>query len=131
MDRYQVVAPYVTVPTMTQRGQQVVGLLKDAFVPDDASQEWLDRHLRKRMIAKVAGFDTPAPAPAPEPAPAPVVKESEKREESKDDSPTAPPESGPGSGKQAWVDYAVARGMDRDEANGMSRDDLIAALRED
>lgn len=44
--------------------------------------------------------------------------------------PEAPPESGPGSGKNAWIDYAVAKGMDRDEAAAMTRDDLIAALRE-
>ncbi|GAA3172501.1 hypothetical protein [Nonomuraea roseoviolacea] len=129
MDRYQVVAPYVTVPTTTRRGQQVIGLLKGAFVPDDAPREWVDRHLRKKLIEKVASFAAPAPAPAP----APVVKEPEKREEPQGDGDglTAPPESGPGSGKQEWVDYAVARGMDRAEAASMKRDDLIAALRED
>lgn len=45
--------------------------------------------------------------------------------------PAAPPESGPGSGKPAWVEYAVAQGMDRDEAKAMPRDDLIAALRKE
>ncbi|MEV4287357.1 hypothetical protein AB0K40_17775 [Nonomuraea bangladeshensis] len=123
MDRYQVVAPYVTVPTMTQRGQQVVGLGKGAFVPEDASKEWVERHLRKKMIEKLPAPASPArneEVPPPPPAAPPAS-----------DTPQAPPESGPGSGKQAWVDYAVARGMDRDEANDMTRDDLIAALREE
>ena len=131
MDRYQVVAPYVTVPTMTQRGQQVVGLGKGAFVPEDASAEWVKRHLRKQMIEKVPSLDTSAPAtskqggsqgeevPPPPPAAPPEPN-----------TPQAPPESGPGASKQAWEEYAVARGMDPKKAKAASRDDLIAAFKE-
>lgn len=39
-----------------------------------------------------------------------------------------PPKAGAGSGKAAWFEYAVARGLDPEEAEGMTRDDLIAAV---
>lgn len=113
MDRYQVVAPYVTVPTMTQQGLQIIGLGKGAFVPEDAPREWVERHLRKKLIEKVATVQPSAPA---------------KNSGQDDETPPTPPESGPGSGKQAWADYAVARGMDREKADAMTRDELIAEL---
>lgn len=127
MDRYRVTAPYVLARTMTPDGPQVKGLYKDSLVPEDASSEWIERHLRKGMIEKLR-VAAPAPAqneevPSPPPAAPPAGQAS--------DGPQPPPTTGPGSGQQAWVDYAVARGMDRNEALGMKRDDLIAALRED
>lgn len=123
MDRYQVTAPYVTVLTGTERGPQVIGLIKGAFVPEDAPAEWVERHLRKKMIEKLPGLDTPTQGE--------LGQGGGQSEEVPPPPPAAPPESGPGSGKAAWVDYAVARGFDRDTAGAMSRDDLIAALRED
>lgn len=36
--------------------------------------------------------------------------------------PTAPPKGS--ASKRAWVDYAVLRGADRDDAESMSRDEL-------
>lgn len=42
------------------------------------------------------------------------------------DRPEAP---APAASKARWVDYAVARGMDRDDAEGMTRDELATALR--
>lgn len=135
MDRYRVTAPYVIAKTVTADGPQMKGLYKDALVPDDVSEEWLAHHLRKKMIEKV-GHAAPAPAPAPprqQPQQARPAQEAKPSEEDKPPAagePAAPPESGPGSGQKAWVDYAVARGMSRDEAAAMPRDDLIAALRE-
>jgi hypothetical protein len=134
MDRYRVTAPYVIAKTVTSDGPQMKGLYKDALVPDDVSEDWLAHHLRKKMIEKVG---QPAPAPAPSRQQSQQGKQpqdSKPAEEAKTPSaagePAAPPESGPGSGQKAWVDYAVARGMNRDEAAAMPRDDLIAALRE-
>jgi hypothetical protein len=37
----------------------------------------------------------------------------------------APPKAGPGSGKDAWAEYAEARGVD---VEGLTRDEIIAAV---
>lgn len=130
MNRYRVKAPYVLARTVTPDGLRMVGLGEGALVPDDVPEEWVERHLRKGMIEKLPGAE---PAPTP-PAPQQV---DTQREEVPPPAPAAPaepsppPATGPGSGRQAWIDYAVASGMSRDEASGLSRDDLIAALRKD
>lgn len=132
MDRYRVIAPYVIVRTLSQDGPTMKGLGEGALVPDDASADWLRHHLRKKMIEKVGG-EAPTSPPAQqenastEGSTKPAAHEGQQ---ASPPSPAAPPESGHGSSKQAWVDYAVARGMSSDEAASMSRDDLIAALRE-
>ena len=79
------------------------------------------------MIAPVGGQAPARPKPKPEP-------ERGGAAASSGDTPAPagglqpPPTTGPGSGREAWIDYAVARGMDRDEAAAMRRDDLIARL---
>ncbi|MER7500448.1 hypothetical protein AB0L05_27700 [Nonomuraea pusilla] len=132
MATYKVIAPYVIAKTVTSEGVRMKGLNEGALVPDDVPEEWLAHHLRKKLIEKL---------PEPEAAltPAPASEQGGQSEEVPStpqaappgpETAQAPPESGPGSGKQAWVEYAVARGMSREEAGAMSRDDLIAALRE-
>lgn len=36
-----------------------------------------------------------------------------------------PPEHGPGSNKDAWVNWAIAQGADRDEAEQLTKSDLV------
>ncbi|MGP3914308.1 hypothetical protein [Nonomuraea sp. 10N515B] len=126
MDRYRVIAPYVIARTVTQDGVRMVGLGEGALVPDDVPAEWLAHHLRKKMIEKVASAEPPAPqTPA-----TPPESTGEGEEADGPGLPAPPPPTGPGSSQKAWVDYAVARGLSREEAAAMSRDELIAALRE-
>jgi hypothetical protein len=145
MTVYKVTAPYITVKVETPLGSQVQGFAAGALLPDGVVEESIRHHLRRKMIEEVEvgsgqelaesesaengdgdgdgedGGDPSTPPPPPPPLePAPSVGPE----------PAAPPESGPGSGKAAWVDYAMARGMDRAEAEGMSRDDLIKALKD-
>lgn len=129
MDVYRVTAPYVIAKTVTSEGVRVKGLNEGAVVPGDVSEDWLAHHLRKNMIEKVGGAARPAPVSVPVQAD-PVVAQPRVSEPAQGSGPAVPPESGPGSGKGAWVDYAVASGMNRDEAAAMPRDDLIAALKE-
>ena len=66
-----------------------------------------------------------APAPEPEKIPEPEP-EAEKIPE-----PEAVPEHPPVSAPKAeWVDHAVAAGADRDEAEAMTKADLVEAVRE-
>jgi hypothetical protein len=136
---YRVTAPYITVKVETLSGTEVRGYHAGAVLPSGVLPESIEHHLRKKMIA-------PLPTPAAESAEPAQDEGSEgsaaKSSESSADSstgsatpsastppPAAPPESGPRSSKAAWVDYAVARGLDRAEAEAMSRDDLIKALK--
>lgn len=139
-DTYRVVAPYVMVKVRTVNGVEVKGLYAPSLLPEGTLPESIEHHLRKMyqgrpMIEKVGG---PAPAPAPPspalievtpptpvpvpaaPAPAPgpgaVV--------------TAPPTTGPGSGKAAWVEYAVGLSYGRADVEAMSRDEIIALTEE-
>lgn len=85
-----------------------------------------DRDVRRLLAAgAIAPADTPAsdppgdatPAPTPEPTPAPKP--------SREHAPTRPKQAAP---KSVWVKFAVAKGFDRDEAESMSKPDLIQAL---
>lgn len=53
-DSYVVVAPYVTVRTMTMDGPRIIGLFAGAPIPADADPGWCERHAEAKMIAKVA-----------------------------------------------------------------------------
>lgn len=147
MTQYRVTAPcLVHVPFDTPQGRQLGTLYAGAVLPDSAPNDKVKFWLDGGMIEEVK---TAEPEPAQEPeskgpevsksqGPDPVPARQPGVEVDPDpDVPvpsvltgrTPPPESGPGSGKAAWVDYAVAKGKDRAEAEGMSRDDLIKALK--
>lgn len=46
-------------------------------------------------------------------------------EPSTEDTVPEPPKAGPGSGREAWVKYARARGLTDDDLDGLSRDEII------
>jgi len=145
MTQYKVTAPcLVHVPFNTPQGTQLGTLYAEAILPDGVPQEKVDFWLDAGMIEKVGGkaareaSEEGGQEVAKSQGPDPVQARQPGVEVDPDpDVPppsvltgrTPPPESGPGSGKAAWVDYAVAQGMGRDEAEGMSRDDLIKALK--
>lgn len=71
----------------------------------DVSEGSVERHLkagwsRTPLMPTKAGEEPPPP----------------------DRDPTAPPAGN--ASKQAWIDYAVLRGADRDDADAMTRDEL-------
>lgn len=67
---YQVVAPYVTMPTATPYGKRIVGLNTGAPVPSDVPESVIQHHLKMGLIVEL-------PEVAAEPVlavPEPVVK---------------------------------------------------------
>jgi len=127
---YRVTAPYITVKISGMSGVEVRGFNAGAVLPEGVLEESIEHHLRKKMIEPLA-----QPEPTPEPAAATENPRPSGGSADPDappapgDTPVPPPESGPGSGKAAWVDHAERMGMDRAEAEAMSRDDLIKALK--
>lgn len=139
MTQYRVKAPcLVHVPFNTPQGKQLGTLYAEALLPDGVPEEKIRFWLDGGMIEEIK---------AAEPDPGPEVAKSQGPEPVKFDkggtlppangtetpdggpAPTPPPTSGQGASKAAWVDYAVDRGFEREQAEGMSRDDLIKALK--
>lgn len=122
-EQYKVVAAcLVHVPISTERGPALGTLYAGDLVPPGVPAGKLDFWLSGGMIAPVGG-NAPQDQPSGEP------EEPEGSGRGSGETATPPPESGPGSAKAAWVDYAVAQGMSRDDAQGMDRADLIKALK--
>lgn len=159
-ETYKVLAPYVYVRVRTQGGVEVKGVYQDALLPEETLPESIEAHLRKQyggrpMIERVGGpapvakskpkskpesapvrepvEAPPAPAPAPEltPNPEPTPDPDPDPEPEQVEAPAAPPTTGPGSGKAAWVEYAVALGFLREEVTALGRDELISLTTEE
>lgn len=81
--------------------------------------------------------DEPGPEPSPEePALTETEVEADRQaeqarqtttDEQTSDEPKRPAQADP---KDAWVDYAVTQGIDRDEAEAMTKADLVELLKE-
>lgn len=139
-DRYQVTAEcaYVTVDTLHGRVKTLV--YRDAFVPADAPE--LRHLLDSGMAAKVGGPDT---APDTKPATETPSITGGSAETPSGDEPDADVEAkraearaklaelgGTPDGRSSeavWVEYAVAQGLSREEAEKAGKTELIAALR--
>jgi hypothetical protein len=142
MTQYVVTAPcLVHVPFDTPQGRQLGTLYADAVLPGGVPEEkirfWLDAGMIREVKAKAlepVAVQGPEVSKSQGPDPAKLdnggtLPPAGGQDPAKTPEPSAPPESGPGSGKAAWIDYAVARGFTRADAEGMSRDDLIKALK--
>lgn len=124
MSNYKVAQPacYVTVP-----GAGAVLLYRDAPVPDSA--ENLDQLEEDGFIVKVPKDEEAGghPSDLPEGFEAPVFPDSPaadaKQSDADADSDGPPAKS---ASKAEWVDYAVAQGADRAEAEAATKDDLVA-----
>lgn len=132
-DTYRVLAPYVMVKVRTVNGVEVKGLYASALLPEGTLPESIEQHLRKTfqgrpMIEKIDSSPAPAPPPAPvEVAPlAPAPPPAPAPEPASGPAVIAPPTTGPGSGKSAWVEYAVGLSYGRADVEAMSRDEIIA-----
>jgi hypothetical protein len=68
-------------------------------------------------VASMAGYTLPEPDPEPEPDQEPEPEEN-----------GPPPQN---ATKDAWVDWAISEGFDRDEAEAMTKQDLIDLSREE
>jgi hypothetical protein len=126
---YRVTAPYVVLKLKDHRsGKTVVtGFYADARVTDvDVDPESLKRHLDRGWIEE--------------------VEETEKVEQVEppadidlDDDPDTDPDAWAGTGgtqrpaqgdsKAAWVEYAVANGAERIDAEAMTKAELIEMLK--
>ncbi|MGI5423065.1 hypothetical protein [Actinomadura luteofluorescens] len=127
MTKYVVTAPcLVHVPFDTPQGRQLGTLYTGAVVPESAPKEKIQFWLDGGMIRKVEA--APEPEQTEEPG-SPEVSKSQGPTPAPEGDLAPPPTGGAGSGKDAWVDYAVKRGFTREEAEGMSRDDLIKVLK--
>jgi hypothetical protein len=114
--------PEFTLRTFANRfvGDRVVNYAPgDVLTIDDGAE--IERLIKAGAIAAP---DAPDPAPAPEPEAVPVPPTATEPIPAAGD-PVRPPKAG---SHAAWVDYAVAKGLNRDEAQDMSKADLIAAV---
>ncbi|MFE5332948.1 hypothetical protein ACFRCG_41850 [Embleya sp. NPDC056575] len=76
------------------------------FSPGDPMPEWAEAHVAN---PKVWAYDNASVSETPQ-----------------GEGPDEPPRSGPGSGKSAWAEYALSRGLE--VTDDMSREDIIAAV---
>jgi hypothetical protein len=106
--QYKVTAPCVVhVPVSTSDGPMLGTFYKDAILPGDVPAEKLKHLLDSGLIEEVGGSDRAT-------------------EEEQDDGGSGDPKPLNGrSSKADLVAHAVANGMNREDAEAMSRDDLL------
>lgn len=130
MTQYVVTAPcLVHVPFDTPQGRQLGTLYAGAVLPGSVPKEKVKFWLDNGMIKKVEAKASPEPEQEESRPEGSEVAKSQGPTPEVEGGLTAPPTSGQGASKAAWVDYAVAKGMDRDVAERKSRDDLIKELK--
>ena len=122
--QYKVVVPCIVhVPISAATGPELGTLYARDILPAAVPEKKIKFLLDGGMIAPVDEDGSLPPAEkakATGPAEPPVAGAEVKM----------PPENGPGSGKDAWVDYAVASGaLSREDAESMSKGDLVKALK--
>lgn len=120
MATYRVTAPYILLEVTDQAGKrQVNGFYEGAIVANPVDEDKLKKAVTRKWVDLV---DEPAAVPAPDPTPAPAPGPEVTQ---------APGPSKPGQADQkaAWVDYAVAQGIERDQAEAMTKADLIELLK--
>lgn len=105
---YRVTAPYVTVQTQGLTGPVVVGLYAGALLPDDVPDATIKHLSDNGMIEK--GDE--------------VIGQPEAQ--ALLEQPTRPEAPAKSAGKAEWVDFAVARGMARDDAEAVTKEQLVA-----
>lgn len=117
MKNYQVTAQCVVhIPMSTSTGAILGTLYRGATFNGDPDTDKIKHLLDSGMIVEL-GKDGQPLKDLPEPeASEPTAKEDV----------ALPPTSGAGSGQKAWADYAIANGMNPNEANAASREALIA-----
>lgn len=81
----------------------------ESFTPGDTLPTWAEE-----LVTNPQAFAEPADARA-------TAAPAEDEEQAEDEGPPARSAS-----KPEWVDYAVSEGVDRDDAESMTKDDLIA-----
>lgn len=115
---YRVTAPYVTLKVRDVTGKaSVMGFYKDARVDrDQVDSASLKRHLDRGYVELVEQGE-PARESTPEPQGEPPAE------------PTGEARPGQNAPKSEWVDFAVAQGVDRDEADSLTKADLINLLK--
>jgi len=98
----------VTAPLVLAKNEQggVVYIYQGGQVPAGQSDDWIEQHLRSKMIVK--GDYVPEAQQAPDSDAAPAADEKPSGNASHDE----------------WAAYAVSQGMSQDEAEALSRNEL-------
>ncbi len=147
--RYQVVGECAHVEINDISGLKTVGLLyRGAFLPDGVSDERVQHLIGSGLVAEVG--DTPIAPNASEPQdPAVGIRAAHaalggntgeqdtdvdpevlaKRKAAADKLPADGSAPHANAGKDVWVEFAVAKGMDRGEAEKVDKSELTAALK--
>lgn len=135
MTQYQVVGECAHVTVDSAAGRVSVLLYRPSPIPPGVPQERIDHLLSVGLIAKIGSGETieyPAPL-APDAPPAEVDELDPEVLKARDAAQAKLPTDGSAphanAGKDVWVEYAVAKGMDRTEADKADKADLIAALK--
>jgi len=128
MATYEVTGPLALVKDQAGKvGYHYQG----AIVPEGTPAEELNRPSARGLIGKV---DQPIPVPTHVPPRTEAPEIEPAAGDGSDDGqppasePAAPVRPMQVATKAAWVDYAVARGLDRAEAEGMTKQQLMDAL---
>ncbi|MFC9973550.1 hypothetical protein ACFVH6_21915 [Spirillospora sp. NPDC127200] len=120
MTTYKVTAPYIVhVPVTGHEGAMLQNFHQGARLPESVPESRIRELLDGGMIAEVDGGDSPAGNDEDDDGFAQSTPAQQ--------SPVQPAgRVNARSSKAELVDYAVAQGMARDEADAMSRDALLA-----
>ncbi|MUN41411.1 hypothetical protein [Actinomadura litoris] len=121
MRRYKVLAPCVVhIPMNTDRGVQLGTLYQNTVFVGDPASDKMKFLVDAEMIEPLDDGDSPAKDSG----------EEQASLQAESGGPSMPPENGPGSGKDAWVEYAVGSGrMERPDAEGLSKTELVKTLK--
>lgn len=139
MANYRVTAPYVLLKVRDQQGKPAVnGFHAGAILPSSVAEmdpDNLKRHVDRGWVEQLAELIA-------EPADAQAEEAGDDAEPSADEASGGQgPESGDGAeqpgparpsqadSKAAWVDYATTQGLDREQAESMTKADLIELLK--
>ena len=129
----------VTAPLVLARDEDgAIGYYYRGPAPVELTAAEAHRLAGDGLVQLVAGGPAPAEEPAPEPdvVPAPSVDDlALVDDEDQDDEPEPEPAPEPPTkrpaqvaGKSEWIEYAVARGLDREYAESRTKRELIAEL---
>lgn len=120
---YIVTGAYVLAPINDPDQGKVMGqFLRGAILPDEVPADHIKHLLDVDLIAEGDDPDAVDPFPAPHTVNALGGAEGDPH----GGEPPGGSTPAKSAAKADWVEYAEAQGMDRDEAEALTKDDLIA-----
>jgi hypothetical protein len=121
---YVVTGAYITAPVDDAvQGHVVLGFHRGALLPESVPEATIEHLLAVGLVAEGDDVADMFLQPSQTGPLGTGTSEPAAGAEADQSSAEAPPGN---ASKAAWVDYAVSQGADRDEAEGYTRDELVA-----